>query len=166
MPPPDRPFPARQRIHDQDDDRGLRLSESLLGFRLRRVNIRLTREFAAATTDIGLRSGEFTSLTAIAAKPGMSQSELCRETGLDKSAAVAVIDDLSRRGWIVRDRSGADRRRHVLSITPAGERALDDLVRRTRTVEAPVLSCLTDLEKTMLMALLDKVVGHIVADND
>lgn len=164
MPPSKRPLRARLQASAPDD--ASTSIDALLGFRLRRVNIRLSRDFAAATGDAGLRSGEFTSLAAIAARPGISQSGICRETGLDKSAAVAVIDDLLRRGWIERGRCSEDKRRHALSITASGERALADLVARTRRIEAPVLSCLTELEATMLMALLDKVVGHILDEDN
>ena len=136
----------------------------LLGFRLRRINIQLSRDFALATTDFDLRSGEYTSLAIISSNPGVSQNEICRATGLDKSAAVAVIDDLLKRKWVVRNRSDEDRRRYLLTTTPEGEQALAILVSRTRQIENPILSCLTDLERAMLFALLDKVVDRVLDD--
>jgi DNA-binding MarR family transcriptional regulator len=139
--------------------------DDLLGFRLRRVNQALARGFTAATGDHGLRAGEFTSLAVIASNPGISQNAVCHATGLDKSAAVAVIDDLLRRGWIARERAAEDRRRALFSVTAQGERALDDLVARTRVVEAPVLAALTRAERTTLFALLDKLVEQVL-DND
>jgi DNA-binding MarR family transcriptional regulator len=135
----------------------------LLGFRLRRVNLALSREFARATGDYGLREGEFTSLATIASNPGISQGEICRVTGLDKSAAVAVIDDLERRGWIARARAPDDRRRHVLRIEPAGQRALEDLVGRTRDIEGEVLAALTDAQRGALFAALDVLVERVLA---
>lgn len=137
----------------------------LLGFRLRRVNLALARDFSLATADHGLRSGEFTSLAIIACNPGISQNDICHTTGLDKSAAVAVIDELLRREWIERARSGEDRRRYLLSITAAGEAALDDLVARTSAIEAPVLAALSTAERAMLFALLDKLVDRVL-DSD
>lgn len=141
--------------------------DALLGFRLRRVNHALTRGFTLATGDHRLRGGEFTSLAIIACNPGISQNEICRTTGLDKSAAVAVIDDLIRRGWIARERCGQDRRRYLLTITQAGRQALDDLVARTGVIEAPVLAALTMPERAMLFALLDKLVDRVLdTDNE
>ena len=136
--------------------------DALLGFRLRRVNLALARKFALATGDHGLRGGEFTSLAIIACNPGMSQNGICRATGLDKSAAVAVIDDLLQRGWIARERCGEDRRRYQLTITQAGKQALDDLVARTGDIEAPILDALSTPERAMLFALLDKLVDRVL----
>lgn len=136
----------------------------LLGFRLRRVNQALAREFSRATGDYGLREGAFTSLATIASNPGISQGEICRVTGLDKTAAVAVIDDLERRGWVVRARAADDRRRYVLHVAPAGRRALDDLVGRTREIEDRVLAVLTDAERGRLFVTLDKLVDRVLAD--
>lgn len=138
--------------------------DELLGFRLRRVQIRLARDFSAATTDHVLRSGEYTALAVIASHPGVSQNEICKATGLDKSAAVAVIDGLHERKWITRRRSDQDRRRYVLTISAAGRRALADLVGRTRHIEEPVLSALSTRERAQLFALLDKLVERVLAD--
>ena len=137
----------------------------LLGFRLRRVNQALAREFSRATGDYGLREGEFTALATVASNPGISQNDICRVTGLDKTAAVAVIDDLERRGWITRARAADDRRRHVLHIAPAGQRALADLVERTREIEDRVLAALTDVERRRLFASLDKLVERVLAND-
>ncbi len=137
----------------------------LLGFRLRRVNQALAREFARAAGDYGLREGEFTSLATIASNPGISQNEICRVTGIDKTAAVAVIDDLERRGWVTRARAANDRRRYVLHIAPAGQRALDDLVGRTRQIEERVLAALTGAERGRLFAALDKLVERVLAND-
>jgi DNA-binding MarR family transcriptional regulator len=137
----------------------------LLGFRLRRVNQALARQFSRATHDYGLREGEFTSLATIASNPGISQNEICRVTGIDKTAAVAVIDDLERRGWVTRARAAADRRRYVLHIAPPGQRALEDLVERTREIEDRVLAVLTGTERGRLFAALDKLVERVLAND-
>jgi DNA-binding MarR family transcriptional regulator len=77
---------------------------------------------------------------------------------------VAVIDDLERRGWVVRARAADDRRRYVLHVAPAGRRALDDLVGRTREIEDRVLAVLTDTERGRLFATLDKLVDRVLAN--
>jgi DNA-binding MarR family transcriptional regulator len=133
-----------------------RLGE-FIGFRLRRVQNQLSRDFAAATAELGLRSGLFSSLGIIAANPGLSQSELSQEVGLDKSVTVAIVDDLEARGWAVRERSKIDRRRHALTITGEGTIQLDALFALLTKTEDAALQQLSAGELGMLSELLDRM---------
>jgi DNA-binding MarR family transcriptional regulator len=128
-----------------------------VGFRLRRVQNQLSRDFAGATAALGLRSGLFSSLAIISANPGLSQSELSREIGLDKSVTVTIVDDLEARGWAVRERSKLDRRRHALHITAEGEVQLEALLKTVARTENAVLHQLSPAELHLLSELLDRM---------
>ena len=135
-----------------------------VGFRLRRVQNQLSRKFAAANADMGLRSGLFSSLAIVAANPGISQSELSSEVGLDKSVTVTIIDELEKYGWAERRRSPDDRRRHALYVTPEGDRQLDRLFARMEEVEGAVLHSLTEAEHQMLNDVLDRMYDAVVRE--
>lgn len=135
-----------------------------VGFRLRRVQNQLSRKFAAATADMGLRSGLFSSLAIVAANPGISQSELSREVGLDKSVTVTIVDELEKYGWAERRRSPEDRRRHALFVTPEGDQQLDRLFARMEEVEGNVLHQLTPTEHQTLNDLLDRMYEAVVRE--
>lgn len=128
-----------------------------VGFRLRRIQNRLSRSFAAATADQNLRSGLFSSLALIAANPGISQNELSKNVGLDKSVTVTIVDELERRGWATRERSKKDRRRHALFITESGHKELNHLFDILETTEDGVLHQLSPAELQLLMELLDRM---------
>jgi DNA-binding MarR family transcriptional regulator len=136
-----------------------------VGFRLRRVQNQLSRDFAAATADQSLRSGLFSSLGIIAANPGVSQSELSREVGLDKSVTVTIVDELEKYGWAERRRSPTDRRRHDLFATPAGEQHLDQLFGIIARTEDAVLHELSPAEMHVLSELLDRMYAACVRDD-
>lgn len=146
---------------DAAGDEGAALSLGALGdfvgFRLRRIQNQLSRDFAAATADHDLRSGLFTALAIISANPGLSQIELAREIGLDKSITVLIVDDLEKRGLAERRRSPTDRRRHALYINEAGESLLSELFGVLREVEEQVLMCLSAAELKTLGSLLDRI---------
>jgi DNA-binding MarR family transcriptional regulator len=135
-----------------------------LGFRLRRVQNQLSRDFAAATADHNLRSGLFSSLALIAANPGVSQNELSHEVGLDKSVTVTIVDDLEARGWASRKRSKSDRRRHALFATPAGEAELDALFAILEQTENEALHQLSPAELHLLSELLDRMYAACAPD--
>ena len=65
-------------------------------------------------------------------RPG-SQLELARLLGCVAAVVVQIADDLEAAGFAERTRDPADRRRSMLTITPAGRRALergDEVARR------------------------------------
>lgn len=128
-----------------------------VGFRLRRVQNQLSRDFAAATADRNMRSGLFSSLALIAANPGVSQNELSKEVALDKSVTVTIVDELERRGWATRKRSKTDRRRHALFVTDAGTKALNELFAILEKTEDAVLHQLSRAELHILNELLDRM---------
>ena len=128
-----------------------------VGFRLRRLQNQLSRDFASATADRNLRSGIFSSLALIAANPGISQSELSKETALDKSVIVTLVDELERRGWATREQSRTDRRRHALFITKDGDSYLNELFEILEHIEDNFLHQLSPADLHMLHVLLDRM---------
>jgi DNA-binding MarR family transcriptional regulator len=137
-----------------------------VGFRLRRVQNQLSRDFAAATASHGLRSGLFSSLAIISANPGISQNGLSAEVGLDKSVTVTIVDDLEKAGWAERRRSTQDRRRHALYTTPKGEAYLEELLGVLAATEGVVLRQLTPGELALLYELLDRMYAAFDHDPD
>jgi len=144
---------------DSDNDKSISLGRlgSFLGFRLRRVQNQLSRDFSAKTRDWDLRAGMFSSLEIIANNPGISQVELSAEVGLDKSAIVPLVDEMEGRGWVARTKSARDRRRNELSITPTGRTELDRLFHELEITEKAGLAMLTDEERRIINHALDKV---------
>lgn len=128
-----------------------------IGFRLRRLQNQLSRDFAVAAKRQQPRSGLFSALAVIEANPGISQRDMAAEIGLDKSPAVLLVDDMEARGFAVRQPSEADRRRHALHITPAGVRWLDRSCRILRKTEATASRQLSARELLQLQRLLDRM---------
>ena len=86
-----------------------------------------------------------------------SQQEVANALDLDKSHLVARIDQLEERGLVRRERDASDRRRHRVTLTPAGRR----LARKLRPValrsQQQFLDSLTRPEQEQLLALLTRV---------
>ena len=150
------------------DDNGITLGRlgNYLGFRLRRVQNQLSRDFQARATAWNLRAGMFSSLEVIASNPGMSQVELSAEVGLDKSAIVPLVDDLEARGWVERTRSPHDRRRNELKITKTGRAELDKLFAVLDETEHDALAVLARDERETINRALDKVYRAYVRGAD
>jgi MarR family transcriptional regulator, 2-MHQ and catechol-resistance regulon repressor len=60
----------------------------------------------------------------IGKEAGLSQREIARRVLIDAGNATHVLDDLEKKGWVVR-RPGPDRRSKRIKITPKGASLLD-----------------------------------------
>jgi DNA-binding MarR family transcriptional regulator len=140
------------------DNESLQLGvlNDVMGFRLRRIQNHLAKAFSEQTNHPG-KPGVFSILALIAANPGVSQVRLAQESGVDKTALVAVLDYIEHMDWAVRRRAKEDRRKHSLSLTKKGEAALTELTERAHEAEAPARASLTATELEQLLNLLDKL---------
>jgi DNA-binding MarR family transcriptional regulator len=103
-----------------------------IGFHLRLAQEASFQAFARRVRDLDLRPGRFAALALIGWNPGISQTALGRASGRDKSSLTPALDDLERRGLVNRRRSKRDRRIYTLSLTPKGEKLLDELMAEAR----------------------------------
>lgn len=81
-----------------------------------------------------------------------------RERTGDLSQLVAILNELESSGLCERRRDPADRRRHIVKITPAGQEALERIGEAVSTAERELFGNLTEAEQTLLRGLLDRVV--------
>lgn len=109
---------------------------------------------ALAARGLSLRS-VFT-LGHVAAGP-VSQQALIDLLGVDPSALVAVLNELEGLGLLARQRDPADRRRHVVTITPEGTAALAEADAILGGADDDLFGALTPAERAELERLLEKV---------
>jgi DNA-binding MarR family transcriptional regulator len=93
----------------------------------------------------------------IAGNPGLSQTELARAIGIDRSTMVAVIDGLEARGLVVRAPAPDDRRSYALRLSHAGEDQLARMRQRVRQHEADIARDLSAEESRLLIDLLKRL---------
>src|SRR5690242_4437881 len=73
-----------------------------------------------ALAEIRLSGRQYMVLAVLSTDTPPSQSELAGLCGLLPAQIVPVVDELERRGLVARQRSEADRRRSVVTLTEAG----------------------------------------------
>jgi len=112
----------------------------------RLVNERLAAEDA--------RKWHYAVLSALAETGPASQSELSRRTGIYRSDMVAVLNELAGPGFVVRDPDPVDRRRNVVSLTPAGRARLLRLDALVAAAQQELLDPLSPAERAELVRLL------------
>jgi len=131
--------------------------ETLLGYTLRRAQIRVFQDFEGEMNELGLTPGQLGALFLIEANRGLSQSELGLALGIDRSSVVPLIDRMQKRGWVRRAARASDRRAHALELAPAGAAMLARLMPRLEAHENRIAAGLTAAERKRLFELLAKV---------
>lgn len=89
-----------------------------------------------------------------------SQTALGRRSGIHVSDLVATINELAERDLVERAPDPDDRRRNIISLTPAGKRHLRRLEKRLAESQAELLAPLTAEERQTLTAILAKLLAH------
>lgn len=89
-----------------------------------------------------------------------SQAVLSQACGIDRSDTVAMLNELADQGLVVREPDPDDRRRNIISITPAGRRRMEQLDIVLTEVQAELLAPLSAHERDQFVALLGRVFDH------
>src|SRR3954465_2603435 len=82
------------------------------------------RRLRAAHTAHNLKPRQFQILGLLHDHGGLAQRELVREMDVDPSILVTLLNPLEADGLVTRERAPSDRRRHLVTLTPAGEKHL------------------------------------------
>jgi DNA-binding MarR family transcriptional regulator len=95
---------------------------------------------------LGMRLKAYATLSNVRDGP-LPQSQLCAAMHLDPNNCVLMLNDLEASGYVERRRDPADRRRHIVQITPAGREALLAAERAMESLEDEVLAGLDPAER-------------------
>ena len=148
------PATARKRILSEEDHGDL---EGLVGYNLKRAYVILSTDFRRALGEDGFAPRVFSALSLIVEFPDITQSDLARKLGIERSGLVAIIDELESRGFVLRQPVPGDRRVQALSPTEAGKAAYFSAREVVLAHEKELLSHLSPEEIEILIGLLQKI---------
>jgi MarR family transcriptional regulator, temperature-dependent positive regulator of motility len=125
-------------------------SVAVLVTRLSRLVYRRVDEQA-----LGMHLKSFVTLSQLREGP-MSQQALGEVCALDANLLVLLLNELEQAGFVARRRDPADRRRHIVELTPTGRTALERAERYIGSLEDDVLAALTPEERVQLGELMSR----------
>lgn len=104
---------------------------------------------------------QFAVLHTVSENEGLSQTDLVRRTGIDRSTLADMISRMIRRGLLSRERTKDDARANSVSITASGRSQLNNALPKVQKAEDSILAALPATQQKALMAALASIAKHM-----
>ena len=112
----------------------------------------------AEETANGLTQRQFAVLTAVAENEGLTQTDLVRITGIDRSTLADMAARMIAKGLLERQRSETDARANAVSLTEAGRLALAEAQPKMAAADARLLKLVSSGKRETLVGVLRDLV--------
>lgn len=126
-----------------------------IGFILRRVTQRHLALFSESIPAV--TTTQFAVLARLQQLGPLSQNHLGRETAMDAATIKGVVGRLTKLGLAETAKDPKDRRRVIVTLSPAGHQLYAQTVNHALAVSDKTLSPLTEQERATLLTLLSKL---------
>lgn len=136
---------------------GLGAIGDILGFHIRLAHGAVYRHFSDTFSDLDLTQKQVSVLWLVNDHPGMAQADLGRTLQMDRATVMAIVNRLQTKGLLVRGASTTDRRRQTLTLTDAGQQALNEARRAVESHEAWLKDRFSPAEVRTLIGLLSRI---------
>jgi len=123
-------------------------------FLLKRLGMAAKEQSLPVYEQAGLHPYHYAILAALDAGTHETQGSIADALGYDKGQLVGLLDELEEAGLVERRRDQADRRRHLVQMTPEGKKQLQRLRRLSAELEDNFFSSLSDEQREELHGLL------------
>jgi DNA-binding MarR family transcriptional regulator len=129
-------------------------------FLLKRLGFFAKERGMAAYEDTGLNPYHHAILVVLDQGALETQGAIADRLGYDRGQLVGMLDELEEQGLVERRRDPADRRRHIVQMTPAGRKALGKLRAIAVQLEDDLLAPLDESARQALHDLLLRLAEH------
>lgn len=142
------------------DDENIRLGllDNFLGYYLRLAYEEAFQDFSAELGPDSLKPGSFALMSFIVENPGITQTELGRAAGRDKSSVTTALRALEDDGLIERQRLDDDRRSYASRATQKGEETYRRMVAKARTHSRRLEEILGPERVPLMIGMLKEVI--------
>ncbi len=121
---------------------------------IKHLEMGLRPRFIEACAQGGMTYAQYTALTVLRHRPGITSSELARRSFVRAQSMAATVDPLLESGFVRREQDPAHARRMLLFLTPQGERKIDELSPSIDSLEELLLGDLDAEERKQFAGFL------------
>ena len=98
--------------------------------------------YTAEAGPAAITQRQYAVLAAVAANEGLSQTELVRATGIDRSTLADLVGRMIAKGYLARERSAEDARANTVKLDEAGRAVLEATAPRVAAADRRILELL------------------------
>lgn len=142
---------------------GLSASPSHLMHRVLQLALDIYSEEAGSD---GLTQRQFAVLEAVSQKSGLTQTDLVRATGIDRSTLADLVSRMTVKGLLDREKSSIDARAKAVRLSPKGQEALDAARPRVEAADKRIMALLPKGKRDGFLELLAELAGEADAAPD
>ena len=110
--------------------------------------------YAEETGPDGLTQRQFAVLEAVSQKSGLTQTDLVRATGIDRSTLADLVTRMTAKGLLERERSAVDARAKAVRLSEAGTALLASARPRVEAADKRILALLPKGKREGFIELL------------
>jgi DNA-binding MarR family transcriptional regulator len=148
---------TNERIAADYPEMDLSAIETVMQFLLTSKNV--SNAYTAFFNRYKLSDGKFAVLAVLDERPrqAFAPSALADRIGVSRAAVTGIIDGLEASNLVERTDDPSDRRMQVIQLTAQGHELLETLMPEHYQRTAKLMSGLTEVERVLMCALLEKI---------
>jgi DNA-binding MarR family transcriptional regulator len=129
--------------------------EPLTLYMVKRLELVIRARMDVALRPFGLSTVQFTALTALRARDGLSSAQLARRSFVTPQTMNEMVHSLERRGLIARRQAPGNRRVLLLTLTDSGQELLAQCDPLVEAIEREMLAAIPAGQHGLLRQSLD-----------
>jgi MarR family transcriptional regulator, temperature-dependent positive regulator of motility len=122
--------------------------------------------YSEETGPDGLTQRQFAVLEAVSHKSGLTQTDLVRATGIDRSTLADLVARMTTKGLLDRERSTLDARAKAVRLSEAGQVALDAARPKVEAADKRIMALLSKGKRDAFLATLADLADEADAGPD
>ena len=144
----------------------MRPARTPIGLELARAARTVSRAFDDALAEAGGSLPVWLVLLNLKTRQLSKQRDLAEAVGVREATLTHHLNAMDSQGLVTRTRDPANRRVHVVELTPAGEAAFIRLAEAATAFDRRLRDGLTDTDLDGLAALLTRLAGNMAGEQD